>query len=231
MGVSFSIPIDVAMEVADQLKEKGSVSRGWLGVVIQEVNRDLAESFGLSKPAGALVAQVLPDSPASAAGFQAGDVILEFNGREIGLSAELPAQVGRVTPGEEASVSVYRFGERLSLTVKIGVLPTAQELAENTVEPTLPEETRSLGVTVKDIDTQLAEQLNVDSGVYVEALDQGPASAAGVRKGDVITMLAGQPVTNVESLQAIVSDLVPSKPVPIRVIRGGNPVFLALRVE
>ena len=231
MGVSFSIPIDVAMEVADQLKEKGSVSRGWLGVVIQEVNRDLAESFGLSKPAGALVAQVLPDSPASAAGFQTGDVILEFNGREIGLSAELPAQVGRVTPGEEASVSVYRFGERLSLTVKIGVLPTAQELAENTVEPTLPEETRSLGVTVKDIDTQLAEQLNVDSGVYVEALDQGPASAAGVRKGDVITMLAGQPVTNVESLQAIVSDLVPSKPVPIRVIRGGNPVFLALRVE
>lgn len=231
MGVSFSIPIDVAMEVADQLREKGSVSRGWLGVVIQEVNRDLAESFGLEKPAGALVAQVLPGSPAQAAGLQTGDVILAFNGREIGLSAELPAQVGRVTPGDDARVSVYRSGERITLSVNIGELPTAKELASNVVEPKTPDETRSLGVTVRNINSQLAEQLGVDKGVYVEAIDQGPASAAGVRQGDVITMLAGKEVENIESLQAIVEELTPSKPVPIRVIRGGSPVFLALRVE
>lgn len=230
MGVSFSIPIDVAMEVANQLKEKGSVSRGWLGVIIQEVTRDLAESFGLDKPSGALVAQVLSDSPAEEAGFEAGDVIVKFNGREIGLSAELPAQVGRIAPGETADVEVFRSGRSVNLKVTIGELPSNEELAANRAQPE-PKERKSLGLVVQDMTSEIKERTGVDAGVYVESVGQGPAANAGVRQGDVITMLAGQSISSVEQLADIVADLPDDKAVPLRVIRGGNPVFLAMRLE
>jgi serine protease Do len=230
MGVSFSIPIDVAMEVANQLKEKGSVSQGWLGVIIQEVTRDLAESFGLDKPSGALVAQVLSDSPAEEAGFEAGDVIVKFNGREIGLSAELPAQVGRIAPGETADVEVFRSGRSVNLKVTIGELPSNEELAANRAQPE-PKERKSLGLVVQDMTSEIKERTGVDAGVYVESVGQGPAANAGVRQGDVITMLAGQSISSVEQLTDIVADLPDDKAVPLRVIRGGNPVFLAMRLE
>ncbi|NRP39116.1 putative periplasmic serine endoprotease DegP-like precursor [Marinobacterium sp. xm-a-121] len=230
MGVSFSIPIDVAMEVANQIKEKGSVSRGWLGVIIQEVTRDLAESFGLDKPSGALVAQVLSDSPAEEAGFEAGDVIVKFNGREIGLSAELPAQVGRIAPGETADVEVFRSGRSVNLKVTIGELPSNEELAANQAQPE-PKERKSLGLVVQDMTSEIKERTGVDAGVYVESVGQGPAANAGVRQGDVITMLAGQSISSVEQLSDIVADLPGDKAVPLRVIRGGNPVFLAMRLE
>ncbi len=230
MGVSFSIPIDVAMEVADQLKEKGSVTRGWLGVGIQEVTRDLAESFGLDKPAGALVAQVMPDSPALAAGFEAGDVILKFNGREIGLSSELPAQVGRVAPGEKAKVEIFRAGKHKVLTVEIGELPS-QEVLASSANPPEPKATKSLGLNVRDLDSQLSERLGVSSGVFVEQVSSGPAANAGIRQGDVITSLAGSEIDSVETLSSVVADLPSNKPVPVRVLRAGNPVFMAIRVE
>ena len=230
MGVSFSIPIDVAMEVANQLKDKGSVSRGWLGVIIQEVTRDLAESFGLDKPSGALVAQVLSDSPAEEAGFEAGDVILKFNGREIGLSAELPAQVGRIAPGETAEVKVFRSGRSVNLKVTIGELPSNEELAANRLQPE-PKEKKSLGLVVQDMTADIQERTGVDTGVYVESVGQGPAGNAGVRQGDVITMLAGRSVTSVDQLSNLVADLPGDRAVPLRVIRNGNPVFLAMRLE
>ena len=230
MGVSFSIPIDVAMEVANQLKDKGSVSRGWLGVKIQEVTRDLAESFGLDKPSGALVAQVLSGSPAEEAGFEAGDVILKFNGREIGLSAELPAQVGRIAPGESAVVEVFRAGQSINLKVTIGELPSSEELAATRAQPE-PKERKSLGLVVQDMTAEIQERTGVDTGVYVESVGQGPAANAGVRQGDVITMLAGQSVTSVEQLSDLVADLPDDRAVPLRVIRVGSPVFLAMRVE
>jgi serine protease Do len=230
MGVSFSIPIDVAMEVANQLKDKGSVSRGWLGVIIQEVTRDLAESFGLDKPSGALVAQVLSDSPAEEAGFEAGDVILKFNGREIGLSAELPAQVGRIAPGETADVEVFRSGRSVNLKVTIGELPSNEELASNRLQPE-PKEKKSLGLVVQDMTADIQERTGVDTGVYVESVGQGPAGNAGVRQGDVITMLAGRSVTSVDQLSNLVADLPGDRAVPLRVIRNGNPVFLAMRLE
>jgi serine protease Do len=230
MGVSFSIPIDVAMEVANQLKDNGSVSRGWLGVIIQEVTRDLAESFGLDKPSGALVAQVLSDSPAEEAGFEAGDVILKFNGREIGLSAELPAQVGRIAPGETADVEVFRSGRSVNLKVTIGELPSNEELAANRLQLE-PKEKKSLGLVVQDMTADIQERTGVDAGVYVESVGQGPAATAGVRQGDVITMLAGRSVTSVDQLSNLVADLPDDRAVPLRVIRNGNPVFLAMRLE
>ena len=123
MGVSFAIPISVAMNVADQLKEKGKVSRGWLGVIIQEVNKDLAESFGLKKAQGALVAQLLPNSPAEAGGLKSGDIITAFNGQEINLSSDLPHRVGRIKPGTLAKLNIVRNGKAKVIELEIGALP------------------------------------------------------------------------------------------------------------
>ena len=132
MGVSFAIPIDVAMEVVEQLSNQGYVSRGWLGVLIQEVNKDLAESFGLDKPYGALVAQVLDDSPAEKAGIQTGDIIIEFDGEEINLSSELPQLVGRAKVGETLKLKIVRNKETKIIKLKIGELSNEQASAENT---------------------------------------------------------------------------------------------------
>lgn len=230
MGLSFAIPVDVAMEVADQLREQGYVKRGWLGVIIQEVTRDLAESFGLEKPSGALVAQVLPDSPALAAGLQEGDVIIGFNGREIGLSSELPAQVGRVAPGKSAAVDVYRNGQMLTIDVEIGLLPSQQELSQSSMS----DESRnkvSLGVSVRDLTDEDRERFDIKDGVFVEAVNPGPAAQAGVSVGDIITTLDGKTVSSVSELRSVVADLPTERPVPLRIMRGGSPVYLALRAE
>lgn len=127
MGLSFAIPIDVAMDVANQLRTDGKVSRGWLGVVIQEVNKDLAESFGLERPAGALVAQVMDGGPAARSGLRVGDVILSLDGKPIVMSADLPHLVGALKPGSKARMEVVRDGDRKMLDVKIGAMPDEGE--------------------------------------------------------------------------------------------------------
>lgn len=232
MGLSFAIPIDVAMEVSDQLQDQGFVSRGWLGVIIQEVDRDLAESFGLDKPAGALIAQVLPDSPALAAGLQEGDVIVAFNGREIGVSTELPAQVGRVTPGDSASVEVVRGGESLTIDVEIGLLPSEDELAKSPMGKSSKGGSDSrLGMRAVDLDADTAESLDVRYGVLVEEITEGPAADAGIRRGDVITMINGVRIESVAQLDALIPDLPENRPVAVRVVRRGSPVFLAMRLD
>lgn len=231
MGLSFAIPMDVAMEVADQLREQGYVDRGWLGVIIQEVTRDLAESFGLDKPSGALVAQVLPDSPAEAAGLQEGDVIIGFNGREIGLSSELPAQVGRVAPGKSAEVDIYRDGKTLTVEVEIGLLPSQEELAQSRMSPEEPRKSVSLGLNVRDLTDEDRERFDVTTGVLVEGVSAGPAAQAGVNVGDIITTLGGESVDSVSTLRELVDDLPTDRPAPLRIIRSGSPVYLALRIE
>jgi len=230
MGLSFAIPVDVAMEVADQLREQGFVKRGWLGVIIQEVTRDLAESFGLDKPSGALVAQVLADSPALAAGIEEGDVIIGFNGREIGLSSELPAQVGRVAPGKSAAVDIYRKGEVVTIDVEIGLLPSQQELAQSNMAEESRKKT-SLGLSVRDLTDEDREQFGIESGVLVEEVKAGPAAQAGVTAGDIITTLDGESVSSVSQLRKLVENLPAQRPVPLRIMRGNSPVYLALRAE
>ena len=152
MGLSFAIPIDVAMDVVDQLKAHGKVSRGWLGVVIQEVNKDLAESFGLDKPAGALVAQVLEGGPAAKGGLQVGDVILSLNGRQIVMSADLPHLVGGLKPGDKVRLEVIREGSRKHLDVAVGALPEeGAEVAIGTPGGGAERSSNRLGVTVVDL--------------------------------------------------------------------------------
>lgn len=161
MGLSFAIPIDVAMQVVEQLKSQGKVSRGWLGVQIQDVTRELAESFGMKKPQGALVSRILPKSPAEAAGLQIGDIIEAFNGREIESSAALPPMVGTTKIGQMAKLKVLRQGRSLEIQIKIGMLPDDEPVTAGREEPSPGDTLNRLNVAVADLTTEQREQLEL----------------------------------------------------------------------
>jgi len=229
MGLSFAIPIDVAMDVAEQLKGRGFVERGWLGVVIQEVSRDLAESFGLDKPAGALVAKVMADSPARASGLREGDVIIAFNDQAVELSSDLPPLVGRVKPGETAQVDVIRNGRKQTLDVTIGRLPTDDDVTDGRTDT--PADSNRLGLTVAPLPKELSEKWHVRSGVMVDQVREGAGARAGLVRGDVITMLNGQQVETIEQFSRLVADLPQGRSVPLRIVRRGSPLFIALKLK
>ncbi|KDE39565.1 MAG: DegQ family serine endoprotease [Nitrincola lacisaponensis] len=232
MGLSFAIPIDVAMEVADQLRDTGSVTRGWLGVVIQEVSRDLAESFGLDKPAGALVVNVMSDSPAQAAGLREGDVIVRFNGNDITLSSDLPHQVGRIRPGEKADVEVIRDGRLQTLTATIGLLPDEDQLARRSRgEPDADPADTSLGLVVTPLTQEQRSRWNLSSGVLVTQVNEGPGARAGLVNGDVITMLNGERIETVDQFHQVVQALPEDRAVPMRIVRRGSAMFIPLRLN
>jgi len=230
MGVSFAIPMDVAMEVVDQLKGQGYVSRGWLGVLIQEVNKDLAESFGLKRPYGALVAQVMEDSPAEEAGLKPGDIIVEFEGEEIDLSSELPHLVGRTKVGAKAKLLVIREGEEKHLTVRIGELPGEEKLASATPRGAT-EKLNRLGLKVQALPKKVMDELNLKGGVEVLQVGSGAARRAGIRQGDIIAKLNNQSFDSVEEFSDIVDDLPKGKAVPALIVRQGNPSFIVLKLD
>ena len=229
MGLSFAIPIDVAMDVAEQLKGRGFVERGWLGVIIQDINRDLAESFGLSKPAGALVAKVMADSPAGASGLREGDVILSFNGQNVELSSDLPPLVARIKPGESAKMEIMRNGRRQTLSVTIGRLPDEDGEADAPVQQ--PAESNRLDLTVAPLPKEIGEKWNLRSGVIVEQVREGVGARAGLVRGDVITMLNGQQVETIEQFNSLVAELPEGRSVPMRIVRRGSPLFIALKLQ
>lgn len=232
MGLSFAIPIEMAVDVADQIKNTGKVSRGWLGVLIQEVTRELAESFGMKNPHGALVAKVLEDSPAEAAGLQVGDVIVEFNGKKVTRSSSLPPLVGRTPVDKDAKVTIIRNKQKKTIRVRIAQLPTdiTQATMDNKVEEEIKES--RLGMTVNDLDEAIKRKLKVDSGVQVMELDEaGPSREAGIRKGDVISMIDNRSVNSVAEFDAIVDKLKPGKSVAILIQRDNGPVFLAIKPQ
>ena len=227
MGVSFAIPIDVAIEVSDQLKVDGRVSRGWLGVMIQEINKDLAESFGLERPQGALVAKVVEGSPASKDGILEGDVIIQFNDKSIERSSELPHFVGRVRPGEDARLTIMRGGKEMSLNITIEELPEAGQrkvLVDNKAK------TDRLGLVVQELTSEQLNRLGIKEGVVVVEV-KANAIQSGIREGDVITRLNNLPVKTPDSLDKIATNLTQGRTYPILVIRNQTPVFLALRVS
>jgi serine protease Do len=231
MGLSFAIPIEMAVDVADQIKETGSVSRGWLGVLIQEVTRELAESFGMENPHGALVAKVLDDSPAAAAGLEVGDVIVEFNGKPVIRSSGLPPLVGRAKVGKEAEVVVIRNKERRLIGVNIAELPTEITQASYTPEDNVIEES-ALGMKVEALSADARKRLKIEGGVQVVEVDEtGPARDAGIQKGDVITMIDNHAVESVGEFEAVTDSLKSGKSVAMLVQRRAGPVFLAIRPE
>jgi serine protease Do len=232
MGLSFAIPIEMAVDVANQIKETGSVSRGWLGVLIQEVTRELAESFGMDNPHGALVAKVLDDSPAAEAGLQVGDVIVEFNGKKVMRSSGLPPLVGRAKVGESSRVTVIRDKKRRSIGVVIAQLPSAITQAAFTPEDSPASEDSALGMKVEELGSEARKRLKVEAGVQVTEVDEsGPASDAGIQKGDVITMIDNREVESIDDFEKITDDLKAGKSVALLVQRRAGPVFLAIRPE
>ena len=229
MGLSFAIPIDMAMDVMEQLKSKGTVSRGWLGVLIQNVTRDLAESFGMEKPMGALISRVLPDSPAARAGLEVGDIIVEFNGNEIYYSSDLPPLVGRVRPGTTATLKVVREGKTITKKVGIEELPGEEELELSSAEPSSRIENR-LKAVIADLSKEQRKEMKLEGqgGVLVKKVQEGPARRAGLRRGDVILRIDNKKVRSTAQLREILAGLPAEKAVPLLVQRGGSPLFLAL---
>ncbi|KIV69755.1 HtrA protease/chaperone protein [Pseudomonas sp. FeS53a] len=232
MGLSFAIPIDVAMSVADQLKANGKVNRGWLGVVIQEVNKDLAESFGLDKPAGALVAQVLENGPAAKGGLQVGDVILSMNGQPIVMSADLPHLVGGLKPGTKIDLGIVRDGNRKSLSLSIGALPEdGEELAGAGESSGAERSSNRLGVLVAGLSEEQQKALDIKGGVVIREIQDGPAALMGLRPGDVITHLNNQAIDSVQTFAKIAKELPKNRSVSMRVLRQGRASFITFKLS
>ena len=228
MGLSFAIPMSVAMDVVEQLKDKGHVSRGWLGVVIQEVNKELAESFGLKKAAGALVAEVLENSPAQDAGLREGDIITKFGDKEIELSADLPHVVGTTKAGSKVPMQIVRNGIMKTLTVKVGDLPEDPGQIAN--KKPGDERVTRLGMTVADLSEQIESKSGISEGVIILQVERGDAAQAGLRRGDIITMLDGEQIVSAKMFEELVDGLEAGKAVPVRIVRSGRPIFLPLKI-
>ena len=230
MGLSFAIPVDMAMQVVEQLKATGHVSRGWLGVLIQDVTRELAESFGMDKPRGALVAKVMPDSPAEKAGFKAGDVVIQFNGTEIARSSDLPPLVGVSPVGKKVKVEILRKGKTKVLRVELGELPEDDlQVAGNTPHHT--DEGR-LNIVVSDLTGEQKSKLEIkEGGVIVNKVQAGPARKAGIRRGDVILTINNTDIKDAKHFKELVDDLPADKSIPLLVQRRGGPVWMAIKIE
>lgn len=229
MGVSFAIPINVALNVAEQLKATGKVSRGWLGVVIQEVNKDLAESFGLDRAAGALIVQVLADSPAAKAGLESGDIITKVNGKEVYLSTDLPHQIGRLSAGDKAKLDIVRSGKRKQTRVEIGNLPSVDDAQLSSHSGPAERQSNRIGLIVSELNER--QRNDMDGGVLVKDVLRGPAAMAGVTRGDVITMINGELIRGTEDFDRVVANLPEHRSVPMRIVRRGQASFIPLRIE
>jgi serine protease Do len=230
MGLSFAIPIDVALDVSNQLKKDGKVSRGWLGVVIQEVNKDLAESFGLDKPAGALVAQVLEDGPAAKGGLQVGDVILSMNGQPIVMSADLPHLVGGLKDGAKAKLEIIRNGKRQNLDVTIGALPDEDQDVTTSANGGVERSSNRLGVSVADLTAEQKKTLELKGGVVIKEVQDGPAAMIGLRPGDVISHLNNQAILSAKNFTEIAKELPKNRSVSMRVLRQGRASFITFKL-
>jgi serine protease Do len=222
-GLSFSIPIDVAMKVEKQLLDHGKVSRGRLGVMIQEVNQDLAKSFGLPKPAGALVSSVEKGSPAEKAGIEPGDVILKFNGKEVASSRDLPAMVADITPGDAAKVEIWHDGRAKEVSVNVGEMKFA-----SADEKPVKGAKGGLGLAVRPLTADERKQAEVAEGLLVEDVSDGPAAKAGIESGDVILSVNGEKVGSAEKLRSLVAKH--GKSVALLVLRGNDKMFVPIQL-
>ncbi len=222
-GLAFAIPINTAMRIADQLKSKGFVSRGWLGIGIQMVNHELAKSFGLDKPKGALVASVSPESPAAKGGLKVGDIILKFNKQLVKKSTDLPPLVGRVEAGKTVDIDVLRNGKESNLSVTIG------ELDEGQPKTSLPAKvTDNKGLAVANLSAVQKSQLGIDNGIAVVGVTPNSAAAeAGFRRGDIIININNQQIDSVKKFKQIMQQQT-NQPMAVLVIRDGRSLFIPL---
>ncbi len=229
MGLSFSIPIDVAIDITNQLKATGKITRGWLGIAIQEITKDLAESFGMKNTNGALVASVEKNGPADKGGLEAGDVITKFDGKAITTSADLPRAVGATKPGKIAAVEVLRKGAIKTLNMGVGEMPSEPAEAAQTSKPAAKVEVNKIGLTLKELTPQQKKKLNGKNGLLVVD-SAGAAAQAGIRRGDVVLGLNNSESQSVELFNKQINGVAVGKTIAVLVLRGENTLYVPIKI-
>ena len=236
MGLSFAIPIHVAEDVINQLKKNGKVVRGWLGVYIQEVTDNLAKSFGMKKPMGALISKIIPDGPAEKSDLKVGDIILEFNNKKILNSSDLPPIVGSSKVGKRVDVKVLRSGKEMTIKFKVGKLPDQMQIQakSDNSEPNKKSNINILGMDITNITSEMKKNLKLKdtNGVFVKKVIKEPAVSASLAAGDIIKQIAGVNVIDVNQFQKVVSRLTKGNFVSLLVRKANNSsVYLAIKIR
>jgi serine protease Do len=231
MGLSFAIPIDVAAEIADQLKAHGKVSRGKIGVMIQEMTDELAESFSLDNTRGALVVSVEKGGPADAAGIKVRDVILKFDGKDIVASSDLPRIVGNTKPGSKVSVQVWRNGSTKRHTVQVGEMPAEGGESFHQKQGKSEDTANSLGLSLRELTESQKNQLGVESGLLVEEVYDGIAGIAGIRRGDVIIGFNNQDVKSIKQFNKLLDGTKKGRNIALLIRRGDVTTFITMKID
>ena len=233
MGLSFAIPMDVASNVLKQLKKNGKVSRGWLGVYIQEVTNNLAKSFGMKKPSGALISKIIPDGPASKADLKVGDIILTFDGKKIKSSSSLPPIVGNTKVGKNVKIEILRNGEKKTIRFKVMELP-AQQVSRKTIDQSKPKTKKVLGMRISNLSEKEKKSVGKDGiyGIRVIEITDNPASDAGLLKNDIIYQISGTDIKSIEHFSKLLKNMKKGDFAPLLVRRSqGNSIYLAIKIE
>jgi serine protease Do len=230
MGLSFSIPIDVAIDVSNQLKASGKITRGWLGIAIQEITKELAESFGMKNTNGALVAGIVKSGPAEKSGLETGDVILKFDGKTITSSADLPRAVGATKPGKVAAVEILRKNVAKTINITVGEMPNdPNDEVQTNKQPSTKSEVNKIGLTLKELTPAQKKKLGDKNGLLVIE-SAGAAAQAGIRRGDVILGLNNSEIQNTEQFNKQINAAAAGKTVAILVQRADNTLYVPIKV-
>ena len=233
MGLSFAIPIDVATQVTEQLRTSGKVTRGRIGVTIQELTRELAESFGLSKPVGALISSVEKNGPADKAGIEASDVILKFDGKPVNSSSDLPRMVAATKPGSKVAVDLWRKGGSRQVTVEIAEMPEDGKLARaaKKLADDVAEMISRLGIAVSELSKEQLHELQISGGLLVEEVKGSAARAAGLQHGDVLLAIGNIPIRSLNQFNEILKQVPRGKNVALLVRRDDAASYVAIRLD
>lgn len=229
MGLSFAIPIDVAIDISNQLRATGKVTRGWLGIGIQEINKELAESFGMKNTNGALVSNIEKGSPAEKGGLEAGDVILKFDGKAVVTSADLPRIVGATKPGKQVPVEILRKGSNRNISIVLGEMPTEKDEVVAGTKPPAKTEVNRLGLILRDLTPQQKKKLNGKNGLLVVE-SQSPAAQAGIRRGDVILGINNTEVQTLEQFDKQLTGIAAGKTVALLVLRDESTLYVPVKI-
>ena len=230
MGLSFAIPIDVAMEVANQLRTSGRVTRGRIGVVIQEVTRELADSFGLANTSGALISAVEKGGPADKAGIQASDVILKFDGKAVGTSRDLPRMVAGTLPGSKVAVQLWRKGATKELSLLVGEIPGEGRASRSSKNDPSGEQIARLGIGVVELTQEQKKQLGIEDGLLIEDI-RGGGSRSELQRGDIILALGNTPIVSIEQLNGVLKGIGKGRNVALLVRRGESASYIAIKLD
>ena len=232
MGLSFAIPIDVATDIAGQLKVSGKITRGRIGVMIQEVTKELAESFGLSDSNGALVVSIQKDSPAEKAGIEVSDVILQFDGKDVDSSADLPRIVGNTKPESKVSMQVWRDGKIKKISITVGEIPSEEIVVDS--EEKSDKSTKHinrLGLALSELTNEQKKQLDVSGGLLVEDVQPGIANRAGIHLGDVILGLNNKDIKSIKHFNKLLENIETGRNLALLIRRGEMTTFVTMRLS